>query len=223
LLRDGLTAMINAQPDIEVVGALDQGQLILQSVHETTPNVVLLELSLRTQNSLQLVQLVKEECADVELIVMGLVATQTDLIDFVQAGASGFLLKEATFEDFLHTIRLVADGTKVLPQPLTRPLFSKIVEQAVRGSLSPLLPAVRLTRREREIVELIADGLTNKEIAQRLNLATFTVKSHAHNIFEKLALHTRVQVASYYARSKASSAAGLDLAHRVRDAARTTS
>jgi DNA-binding NarL/FixJ family response regulator len=221
LLREGLTEMINAQPDIEVVGALGRCENILRRVHETTPHVVLLDLSFRNQDSLGLVQLAKEKRADVELILMGVVATQTGLIDFVQAGVSGFLLHQATLEDFLQTIRLVADGTKVLPQALTRPLFSEIVHM-VQGSQSLLLPAAGLTKRELEIVELIADGLTNKEIAQRLNLATFTVKTHVHNIFEKLALHTRVQVASYYARSKATSPAHLDLAGRTRGASRTT-
>ncbi|HEX7137419.1 MAG TPA: response regulator transcription factor [Vicinamibacterales bacterium] len=214
LLRDGLTALIDAQPDLEVVAAFGHGEHVLRKVHETIPHVLLLNVGVRDQTSLRLVQLVKGECAAVKLIVTDLMPTETDVIDFVQAGVSGFLLKEATCDDFLNAIRLVAGGTNVLPQALTRALFAEIVEQEVGETRSPLLAVVRLTKRERETVELIADGLSNKEIAQRLNVATFTVKTHVHNIFEKLALHTRVQVASYYSRAKASSAAAAGLAHR---------
>jgi DNA-binding NarL/FixJ family response regulator len=226
LLRDGLTAMIDAQPDIEVVAAFGHGEHVLRRVREAIPHVLLLNVGVRTQNSLRLVQQVKGEYAAVKLIVMDLMPTQTDVIDFVQAGVAGFLLKEATSEDFLNAIRLVAGGTNVLPQALTRSLFSEIVEHEVGGNRSPLLLAVRLTKREREIVELIVDGLSNKEIAQRLNVATFTVKSHVHNIFEKLALHTRAQVASYYARARASAlstAAAASPAHRAQRAAGPTS
>ena len=98
----------------------------------------------------------------------------------------------------MKTIRLVAEGTHVLPQPLTGSLFSQIVNRGSRREQLLLTSDVRLTRREREIMELIAEGLSNKEVAQRLNVATFTVKSHVHSLLEKLALRSRLQVASYY-------------------------
>ena len=111
---------------------------------------------------------------------------------------SGFLLKDATVGDFLKTIRAVAAGTKVLPQYLTGSLFSQIVDNAVAESFPPeIIKAVRMTRRERQVIYLVADGLTNKEIAQKLHLSTYTVKSHVHNLLEKLALHTRVRIAKY--------------------------
>jgi len=88
----------------------------------------------------------------------------------------------------------------VLPSLLTGSLFSQIVEHAVngaRGSSSKLMESVRMTKRERQVIDLISDGMTNKEIAQKLHLSPYTVKSHVHNILEKLALHTRVQIAKY--------------------------
>lgn len=97
----------------------------------------------------------------------------------------------------------MADGTNVLPPPLTDSLFSEIVNHEARRGKALLSAAVTLTKREREIIRLIADGLSNKEIGLRLNVATFTVKSHVHNVLEKLALRTRVQIATYYAREGA--------------------
>jgi two-component system response regulator DegU len=197
LLRVGLTAMLNGQPDIEVVAALGNGENAVLKVQERKPDVVLLDLGLRSQNSLRLVELVKQKSPEVKLIVMDLIPVQADIVEFVKAGVSGFILKDATLEDFLRTIRSVAAGAKVLPPPLTGSLFSQIIEQAVGEGKLKLIESVRMTKREREVIELIAEGLSNKEIAQRLNLATYTVKSHVHNILEKLALQTRLQVASY--------------------------
>jgi DNA-binding NarL/FixJ family response regulator len=197
LLREGLTAMLKKQPDIEIVAAFGNGEDIVQKAREWKPQVILVDLGLRSQNSLRVVELVRQDSPEVKLIVMDLIPVQADIVEFVKAGVSGFLLKDATFEDFLKTIRSVAAGAKVLPPSLTGSLFSQIIEQAVGEGKVKLIEAVRMTKREREVVELIAEGLSNKEIAQRLSVATYTVKSHVHNILEKLALHTRLQVASY--------------------------
>jgi len=116
----------------------------------------------------------------------------------VKAGASGFILKDAMVNEFLKTIRSVAAGEKVLPQHMTGSLFIQIVERAVNGiSKTDIMQAVRMTKRERQVVKFIADGQSNKEIGQILNLSPYTVKSHVHNILEKMALHTRVQIAKY--------------------------
>jgi DNA-binding NarL/FixJ family response regulator len=129
---------------------------------------------------------------------MDLIHLESYVLDFVKAGVSGFILKDATTDDFLKTIRAVISGDKVLPQHLTESLFSQIVEFALNHSKpSKLLESVRMTKREKQVIELVAEGLTNKEIAQKLHLSTYTVKSHIHNILEKLALHTRVQIAKY--------------------------
>ena len=200
LLRDGIVAMARKEPDLKVVKAIGDTAETVQKIRELKPHVVLLDLGLRNQNSLQIVKSVKKNSPEPKMIVMDLVPTQSDIFEFVKAGASGFLLKDATIGDFLKTIRSVARGKKVLPSGLTGSLFSQIVEQAVSGSkgnAAKLMESVRMTRRERQVIELIADGMTNKEIALRLHLSSYTVKSHVHNILEKLALRTRVQIANY--------------------------
>ena len=198
LLREGLTGMLNEQPDIEVVAAFGNGkEAVLKATQELKPEIILLDLGLKGQNSLRLVEAVKKERPKVKMIVMDLMPVQADMIEFVEAGVSGFILKDATFADFVGTIQSVAAGASVLPPSLTGSLFSQIVEKVVGEGRGSLIESVRMTKREREVIELIAEGLSNKEIAQRLSIATYTVKSHVHNILEKLALHTRLQVASY--------------------------
>jgi DNA-binding NarL/FixJ family response regulator len=198
LLREGLTAMLNAQPDIEVVAAFGNGKdAVLKATQELKPQIILLDLGLKGQNSLRLVESAKKEAPEIKVIVMDLIPVQADVVEFVKEGVSGFVLKDATFDDFLATIRSVAAGASVLPPSLAGSLFSQIIEKVAGEGKVSLIESVRMTKRERQVIELIAEGLSNKEIAQRLGIATFTVKSHVHNILEKLALHTRLQVASY--------------------------
>jgi DNA-binding NarL/FixJ family response regulator len=115
----------------------------------------------------------------------------------VQAGALGFILKDASITEVLATIRSVAKGIRVIPPVLTGSLFTHIVDNAIRLGKVKLSSATRMTKREREIIVLIAEGMSNKEIARQLNLSTYTVKSHVHNILEKLALHSRLQIATH--------------------------
>ena len=198
LLREGLSSMITEQNDLRILAAFGDCQKALQFIRKSQPGIVLLDLGLRNQNSLQLVKILKKEFQKIKIIVMDLVPLQEDVLIFVQAGVSGFILKDATVNDFLHTIRSVAGGSKILPPRLTESLFSQIVDKAVtESSASKIIGAVKMTKRERQVIDLVADGLTNKEIAQKLHLSTYTIKSHIHNILEKLALHTRVQIAKY--------------------------
>jgi two-component system response regulator DegU len=200
LLREGISSLMKDHDDIRVVAAFGANENILGKIGLFKPHVMLLDLGLRSQNSLQLVRTAKINSPATKVIVMDLIPTQEDVLEFVRAGVSGFILKDATIDDFLHTIRSVAEGAKVLPSVLTGSLFSQIITQAINGIKGPsskLMESVRMTKRERQVIELIADGMTNKEIAQRLHLSTFTIKSHVHNILEKLTLHTRVQIARY--------------------------
>jgi DNA-binding NarL/FixJ family response regulator len=196
LLRDGIIGMIREQPDMKIVASSGNSDT-LTKVKQLDPDVVLLDLGLRGQNSLRLVQQVRKLDPGAKVIIMDLVPVHAELMDFVKAGVSGFILKDATFKDFVKTIRSVAEGAKVLPSRMTESLFSQIVEHISRKQKANLFRSVRMTKREREVVDQIAAGLSNKEIAQHLNIAVHTVKSHVHNILEKLALHTRLEIATY--------------------------
>jgi DNA-binding NarL/FixJ family response regulator len=165
LLREGLTAMLNEQPDIKVVAAFGNGRdAVLKATQELKPQIILLDLGLKGQNSLRLVELVRKESPEVKVIVMDLIPVEADIVTFVREGASGFLLKDATFDDFLRTIRSVAAGANVLPPSLTGSLFSQIVEQVVEQGKRDLVASVRMTQRERDVIDLIAQGLSNKEM-----------------------------------------------------------
>jgi DNA-binding NarL/FixJ family response regulator len=195
LVREGMTDKLNELPDVKVVLAATSFEA--EMLKETNPRVVLLDVGLQDKNSLRLAETVKKEMADARVIVMDLLPVHEEIAEFVNAGVAGFILKDATFEDFIGTIRSVAEGAQVLPPRMTSTLFSQIAHIAVKRGRTAALEEVRMTLREREVIALIVVGLSNKEIAQRLNIATDTVKSHVRNVMDKLALHSRLQIAAY--------------------------
>jgi len=197
LLRSGITMIIEKQPDLKVVAATGSSEDAVRNARKLKPHVILLDLGLQDQNSLRVLEMFKKELPRAKVVIMDLIPTQEDIIEFVEAGASGFiLLKDTTCDNFLKTIRSVAQGAKVFPPPLNGLLFSQVIEQAFRVDNAHLIESVRMSKREREVIELIADGLGNKEIAQRLHVATHIVKSHVHNILEKVVLHSRLEIAA---------------------------
>jgi two-component system, NarL family, response regulator DevR len=194
LVREAIVAMLNRLPDMHGVCSDVADSAFLA---ETKPQVLLLDVGLRDQDSLALAATLQQGNPGAKIIVMDLLPVNEEIREFVNAGVSGFVLKDATFDELVGTIRSVAAGEKVLPPRMTESLFSQIAREAEGQERAQVVEDVRMTRREREVIELIGEGLSNKEIAQRLNIATHTVKSHVRNVMEKLALHTRLQIAAY--------------------------
>ncbi|HTI03966.1 MAG TPA: response regulator transcription factor [Gemmatimonadales bacterium] len=195
LVREGIALLLTQHNDLKVVASApidDTAEL-----GNTRPQVILLDIGLGQGSSLRVAERIKKESPDSKIIVMDVLPVHEDIAEFVNAGVSGFIMKDATLDDLVSTIRSVAQGAHVLPPQMTSTLFSQIAKDAVVRGRTDMLEAVRMTPREREVIDLIAEGLGNKEIAARLNIATDTVKSHVRNIMEKLMLHTRLQIAAF--------------------------
>lgn len=197
LVREGLSLLLREQPGFSILAAAADIDEALLKVRAAMPHVVLVDFSLGDNDSLLLTRTLCSDVPDTKVIVMGILPVQDDVAEFVRAGAAGFVMKDASLERFLETIRSVASGLKVLPTELTGSLFTQIALRTVRKIGVQSLEAVRLTQREKQVVDLIGEGLSNKEIAARLHVAVHTVKSHVHNVLEKLALHSRLEVAAF--------------------------
>jgi len=197
LLREGIAALIHTQPGFKVLAAFADVEEALKKVREARPNIVLLDFGLEDHDSVSLTATVHDEVPAARVIVMGLLPIQEDVADFVRAGASGFIMKDASFDDFFATIRAVAEGGEVLPPALTNTLFAQIARNLPVESRARTLESVRLTNREHQVIDLLGEGLSNKEIAVRLHIAVHTVKSHVHNVLEKLALRSRLEVVAF--------------------------
>jgi len=194
-VREGLALKLNEQADFTVCCSSANGRM--DDLREAAPKVLLLDVGLEGEDSLELAERVRSEFPKIRVIVMDLLPVHEDLVEFVNAGVSGFILKDATLEDLVTTIRSVAGGQTILPPEMTSTLFSQIVEEAVLRGPAAVSEATDLTPREREVIGLIADGLSNKAIAKDLHISPHTVKSHVRNVMDKLALHSRLQIAAY--------------------------
>lgn len=197
ILREGIAALLKKQSDMRIIANVVNAENIMEQIDTLKPDIVLLDLGFSGQSSLQLVKQIMAQFKEAKIIGMNLIEFQTDVLEFIQAGVSGFILKEADAIHFIKAIKKVNKGLKVLPPPLTGTLFSQINEIEKTGKKTILNHLIRMTTREKQVIKLISDGLTNKEIAQKLNVAVYTAKSHVHNILEKLSLSTRAQIAKY--------------------------
>jgi DNA-binding NarL/FixJ family response regulator len=197
LLREGLAAILKNRKDIKIIAASGESANTILKLHQLKPNIILLDLNLRSQNSLHVVGLVKKEFRDAKVVVMDLAPVHGDVVQYVKAGASGFILKDSTLDDFLETIRAVAEGGQILPPTLSESLFSQIVEHALRGKRTKVTDSVKMTKHEREIFGLVGKGLSDKEIGEQTHDPVLTVRTHLQNIIKKLTLHNRLEVRNY--------------------------
>ena len=203
LMRQGLTALLKAQPDMQVVAATADLATALRHAPEVRPHVVLVDAGLGSCDGCRCVEQIRKSAPTARVIVMDLLAAPEEVVAYVKAGAKGFIMKDATVADFVATVRSVARGSDVIPPTLTGTLLSHIAQDAVVHQRPEAADAVRMTKREREVMQLITEGLDNKAIAQRLGVAGDTVKSHVRNILEKLTLHSRLAIAAHSRRSDA--------------------
>jgi DNA-binding NarL/FixJ family response regulator len=194
LFRTGLAGLIKNQAGLQLVASLEQPDHVPKLGEASRPDVILVDMGLGGRGILEVVRGIRATYSQAKVIVMGLIPAQSEVLGLVKAGVSGYVLKDASVNDFVGSIRAVAAGKSVFPSSLAESLFSQIIEDANRKHLVDIAD-VRMTPRERDIARLIALGMSNKEIAQRLNIAIDTVKSHVHNILEKLSLRSRVEVA----------------------------
>lgn len=202
MARDRLASLLDGQPNLKVVATAACTTTGLARVLETRPHIALVDAGLGNGDVQCCLTSVKSMAPETRVILTDMPAAVEDAVAFIKAGANGIIPKDATMGEFARTIRFVAEGTDVVPASLSSLLMSYIAGRGIVRVPPEVQPTgVTTTKREREIAGLIAEGLTNKEIAQRLNIAVHTVKTHVHHILEKLSLHTRLQIAAHTRRA----------------------
>lgn len=200
LVREALSLVLGGFADLRVVYA---EPAVSAKLLAEPADILLLDVGLGDRDSLEVAEELHRAAPQMRIILMDLLPMHEDIRDYVSAGVAAFVLKDASTEEFVRTIRLVATGALVLPREMTESLFSQIVRGADGSGRAVARAEARLTQRELEVIAIIGEGLSNKEIAYRLNIATQTVKSHVRNVMDKLALHTRLQIAAYTHRERA--------------------
>ncbi|PPS76114.1 response regulator [Streptomyces sp. MH60] len=197
MVRQGFTVLLNTQPDIEVIGQAVDGLDAVAKVAELNPEVVLMDIRMPELGGIEATRRITGATPEIKVLVL----TTFDLDEYVyealRAGASGFLLKDASADQLAEAVRVVAAGDALLAPGITRRLIAEFSRLDDRPR-APLKARVgELTERETEVLALIAQGLSNAEIAQRLVVAEQTVKTHVGRILVKLGLRDRTQAAVF--------------------------
>ena len=193
LMRDGFTMILGAQPDIEVVGDAANGRLGVELCQRTRPDVVLMDIRMPVLDGIEATKLI---AADERCETKVLVLTTFDLDEYVygamRAGASGYLLKDTPAQELVAAVRVIAAGDALLSPSVTKRLIQEFASQPEPESISASLPA-DLTERERQALELLAHGLSNREIATAMFIGEATAKTHVSRLLTKLGVRDRVQ------------------------------
>ncbi len=195
LFREGLAFVLGQQQKISVVGTVGEAIGVLGELGRLRPDVILLELAER--EGLKETRLIRGAFPDAKILMLGLTELESNILACIEAGAAWYLPQEASLEQLLNNIHAVAVGEALCSPKVAGVLVSRIVEAAHERELRRALGLPNLTRRELEIIALIEDGLSNKEIAVRLQIEVQTVKNHIHNILDKLQLNGRREAAQY--------------------------
>jgi len=202
LFRRGLTMLLNAEPGVEVVGEAGDGIEGTALAERTAPDVVLLDIRMPKRSGIEACLAIKEAVPTAKIVMLTVSDEEDDLFDAIKAGANGYLLKEISIEEVADAIRSVVQGQSLISPSMASKLLNEFNTLAKQADEKPRLQAPRLTTRELEVLKLVAQGMSNRDVAEALFIAENTVKNHVRNILEKLQLHSRMEAVVYAVREK---------------------
>jgi two-component system response regulator NreC len=199
LLRSGIRALLEDQPDFTVVGEAEDGREAVRLVHQLRPNVVLMDIAMPLLNGLEATRQIKREHPEIKVLVLTMYDHEEYFRQMLEVGASGYIIKRAAAGELVSAIRAVHNGEAVLSPVITRLLLEDYLHRdAGKSEADP----DALSPREREVLQLIAEGKTSREIAEILNLSVKTVQSHRTSLMQKLDLHDRGDLIKYAIQKK---------------------
>ena len=188
IVREGLRALLSSSPDFDVVGEAEDGRTAVRSVGKLMPDLLLIDLSMPKMNGIEAIREIRKRCPEVRIVVLTVHKTKEYILATLEAGADGYVLKDATHAELMLAIKSVLAGKPYLSPGVA----GKVIEGYLKGrrALRPSSPWDTLTRREREVLKLIGEGYKNKEIADELCISVKTVEKHRTNLMGKLDLHS---------------------------------
>jgi DNA-binding NarL/FixJ family response regulator len=193
ILRQSLSGLLEDQPDIDVVGEADDGRTAVRLARDLSPDVVVMDIAMPDLNGVGATVQIMEELSDIKVIALSMHSNQQFVAEMFKAGASGYLLKDCAFEELIYAVQTVAAGQIYLSPAIT----GVVVEGYVRHMKETDLYISQLTPREREVLQLLAEGKSTRQIASCLYVSGSTVATHRQNIMDKLDIHTIAGLTKY--------------------------
>ncbi|MGQ0434420.1 MAG: response regulator [Microthrixaceae bacterium] len=202
LFRRGLVMVLESEEGIEVVGEAEDGREALEQVEDLAPDVILMDVRMPHVSGIEATKAIAELMPGAKILMLTVSDEEDDLYDAIKAGATGYLLKEISIEEVATAIRAVVGGQSLISPSMASKLLTEFTSLAKRADERQSVPTPRLTDRELEVLKLVAEGMSNREIAGELFISENTVKNHVRNILEKLHLHSRMEAVVYAVREK---------------------
>ena len=202
LFRRGLMLVLESEDGIDVVGEADDGEDAIAKAEQLAPDVVLMDVRMPRISGIEATRRLAEALPTTKIIMLTVSDEEEDLYEAIKAGATGYLLKEISIEEVADAVRAVTQGQTLISPSMASKLIAEFTNLAKRATDRQQVPVPRLTERELDVLRLVAQGITNREIAEQLFIAENTVKNHVRNILEKLHLHSRMEAVLYAVREK---------------------
>jgi DNA-binding NarL/FixJ family response regulator len=199
ILRNGIQALLSDEEDMEVVAEAEDGRTSVSQACQFEPDIAVVDIAMPLLNGLETTRKINKQCPHVKVLILSMHDNEEYIRQVLQAGAMGYILKDATAKELIQAIRLVYNGESVLSPAVTR----LVIEDYLRwGGIRPIGNEDILSPREREVLQLIAEGYTNKQIAEILTISIKTVQAHRLNLMQKLDLHDRGELIKYAIQKK---------------------
>ena len=202
LFRRGLIMVLESEEGVEVVAEAEDGDEAVAKAEEFAPDVVLMDVRMPKTSGIDATRQIADVIPTAKILMLTVSDEEEDLFEAIKAGASGYLLKEISIEEVADAIRAVVEGQSLISPSMASKLLTEFNSLAKRAEEKQNIPTPRLTDRELEVLKLVAQGMSNREIAGQLFISENTVKNHVRNILEKLHLHSRMEAVVYAVREK---------------------
>lgn len=197
VVRQGLKALLQSEPDLEIVGEAADGLAALEMVEELKPEILILDWMLPSVGGMEVTRQTRERSADTRVLILSMHADESYVLRAMREGASGYVLKDSSATDLIEAIRACFRGERYLSPPLSEQTLARYSDRVDTGQLDPY---VSLTPREREVMGMVAEGSTSHQIAERLSISSRTVETHRANLMRKLGLETQADIIHYAVR-----------------------
>jgi two-component system NarL family response regulator len=204
LFRRGLDIILDAEPDIEIVGEASDGAEAVRKAAEALPDIMLMDIRMPRSSGIEACRAIKDVAPSTKIIILTMSDEEEDLFEAIRAGASGYLLKDIPLDEVAAAVRAVHGGQSLINPSMAGKLLTEFAALARRDGREPpqQVPAPKLTEREMQVLKLMARGMNNRDIAKELYISDNTVKNHVRNILEKLQIHSRMEAVMVAVREK---------------------